>query len=221
MTAIAQRQQTPPANSLELAEHLARSCTSCALARTRTNAVPGEGAPDSRIMLIGEAPGKNEDLQGRPFVGAAGKLLDELLPLAGLTRTEVYITNILKCRPPENRDPLPEEIAACAHHLDIQIRHLRPELIITMGAFSLQRFFPGETMAQARGRLRNCDGAFVYPVMHPAAALRRREFRERVTEDFRRIPEILNQLRTDPPPPETPRAPKQPQKAPATQSSFL
>lgn len=220
MTMTAQRQEMPPTNSLELAEYLARSCTSCALAQTRTNAVPGEGPADARIMLIGEAPGKNEDQQGRPFVGAAGKLLDELLPEAGLTRDDVYITNILKCRPPDNRDPLPEEIASCSRHLEIQIIHLNPELIITLGAFSLHHFLPKETMAKARGTLRNIGGRYVYPVMHPAAALRRREFRDRVTEDFRSIPHVLEQLRTDPPPLEQP----QPKAAPpqtAAQSSFL
>lgn len=210
MTLTSQRQEMPPTNSLELAEYLARSCTACALAQTRTNAVPGEGPTDARIMLIREAPGQNEDKQGRPFVGAAGRLLDELLPEAGLNRSEVYITNILKCRPPGNRDPLPEEIATCRHHLEVQIRHLDPELIITLGAFSLHHFFPGETIGKSAGTLRNKDGRFIYPVMHPAAALRRREFRDRVTQQFRNIPSALHTLRTNPPPPETAPAPKTP-----------
>ena len=213
MTPTAQRQEMPPTNSLELAEYLARSCTACALAETRTNVVPGEGPTDARIMLIGEAPGQNEDKQGRPFVGAAGRLLDELLPEAHLNRSEVYITNILKCRPPGNRDPLPQEIATCRRHLELQIIRLDPELIITMGAFSLHHFFPGETIGRAAGTLRNKDGRYVYPVMHPAAALRRREFRDRVTEQFRGIPQALHALRNDPPPPEAPQAPKPEQSA--------
>ena len=210
MTATAQRQEMPPRNSMELAEYLARNCTACALSQTRTNVVPGEGPTDARVMLIGEAPGKNEDKEGRPFVGAAGKLLDELLPEAELDRSEVYITNILKCRPPGNRDPLPEEIATCRRHLEIQICRLNPELIITLGAFSLHHFFPRETIGKVGGILRNLDGRFIYPVMHPAAALRRREFRDRVTEQFRRIPAARHTLRTAPPPPEPKPAPAPP-----------
>ena len=204
MLTTAQRQEAPPKNSLELAEYLIRSCVACPLSKTRTNAVPGEGPTDARIVLIGEAPGKNEDQQGRPFVGAAGKLLDQLLPEAGLSREDVYITNILKCRPPDNRDPAPEEIAACSKHLDIQLRLLNPELVITLGAFSMNRYLPGETVGKSGGRLRNCGGTNIYPVMHPAAALRRGEFKERVTKDFQGIPAALEQLRTNPPAPETP-----------------
>ena len=150
------------------------------------------------------------------------KLLDELLPQAGLSRGDVYITNILKCRPPDNRDPLPEEIEACSRHLDIQLGHLNPELVITLGAFSLNRFFPKETVGKARGRLRNCNGVNVFPVMHPAAALRRGEFRARLTEDFRAIPQALADARHNPPEPESPApARKQPVQPIATQVSFL
>ena len=195
---------TPPQNPLELAEHLIRLCTRCPLSRTRTNAVPGEGPPDARVVLIGEAPGQNEDKHGRPFVGAAGQLLDKLLPTAGLSRSEVYITNILKCRPPENRDPLPQEIEACSRHLEIQLGLINPELVITLGAFSLQHFFTGETVGKSRGRLRNQNGRFIYPVMHPAAALRRQDFNEKVSQDFLAIPQVLETLRTDPPPAEAP-----------------
>ena len=216
MTA-AQAQFAPPRNSVEMTEYLARNCTACPLHRTRTNAVPGEGPADARIVLIGEAPGRNEDEQGRPFVGAAGKLLDELLPMAGLSRDDVYITNILKCRPPDNRDPLPEEVSACAQHLDRQLLHLNPELVITLGAFSLNRFFPGETVGKARGRIRNKDGLLIYPVMHPAAALRRKELKERCSADFQSIPQALESLRQSPPEPE-PTAPAKPE---ATQSSLF
>ena len=218
MTLTAQRQEMPPKNSLELAEYLARTCTSCALSETRTNAVPGDGPADARIMLIGEAPGANEDKQGLPFVGAAGRLLDQLLPEAGLDRSEVYITNILKCRPPSNRDPLPEEISACRRHLDIQISQLNPDLIITLGAFSLRHFLPGETIGSAAGKLRNIGGRNIFPVMHPAAALRRGEFRERLTAHFRAIPAALEQARTAPPAAEQPPRPKN---TPPAQSSLL
>ena len=196
-----------PTTPLQLTEHLISNCTKCPLHRTRTCAVPGEGPPDARIVMIGEAPGRNEDAQGRPFVGAAGKLLDELLPTAGLQRSDVYITNVLKCRPPANRDPLPEEIATCAPHLNTQLRLIQPELIITLGAFSLNHYFPKETVGKARGQLRNCGGTYIYPVMHPAAALRRREFRDHVTADFQNIPNALAQLRSNPPEPERPTQP--------------
>ena len=218
MTPIAQRQETPPKNSIELIEYLARSCTSCDLAKSRTNAVPGEGPTDARVMLIGEAPGQNEDKQGRPFIGAAGRLLDQLLPEAGLDRSEVYITNILKCRPPGNRNPLPEEISACRRHLDAQIAQLNPDLIITLGAFSLQHFIPGETIGSAAGQLRNINGRNIYPVMHPAAALRRGEFKERLIAHFQALPAALEQARNSPPTPEAPSAPKTP--AP-TQATFF
>ena len=189
----------PPQNRLELLGYLINYCEDCPLSKTRTNAVPGSGPPEARIIMVAEGPGKNEDLKGKPFVGAAGKFLDELLPLAGLTRDQVFITNMIKCRAPENRDPTPEELQACDHHLELQIKTLEPTLIIALGKFSLQKFLPGETIGKASGRLRRHNGRFIYPIMHPAAGLRRTEFKERIIEHFKGIPEALRQIEEDPP----------------------
>jgi DNA polymerase len=182
-------------NSLEEIARLVRSCADCPLHQGRTNSVPGEGASDAAIMFIGEGPGFQEDRQGRPFVGPAGQFLEELLQSIGLTRQQVFIANMVKCRPPQNRDPAPVEMEACSKYLDRQIELIDPKLIVTLGRFSLARFFPGETISRARGRLRQHDGRNVYPIMHPAAALHRPEFRAAITEDFKAIPAILNQVR--------------------------
>ena len=170
-------------------------CTDCSLHQGRTNAVPGEGAQDAEIMLIGEGPGFHEDRLGRPFVGPAGKFLEELLASIGLDRKQVFIANMVKCRPPQNRDPLPDELAACSKYLERQIELVDPLLIVTLGRFSLVRFFPGESISQARGRVRQKNGRFIYPIMHPAAALHRQEHRATITEDFRAIPGVLERLR--------------------------
>ena len=127
-------------------------CPKCELARSRTHAVPGEGNPHARVMLIGEGPGWHEDQQGRPFVGNAGKFLNELLALAGLKREEVFITNVVKCRPPGNRDPMPDEIAACAPYFDRQIGAIDPDVIVTLGRFSMCRWFPGERISKIHGQ---------------------------------------------------------------------
>ena len=186
---------------LEAAAKRIRACRDCPLGNSRKNAVPGTGPADARVVLIAEGPGKNEDEQGVPFVGPAGDFLDDLLPLADLGRDEVFITNMIKCQAPGNRDPAPVELAACAHHLDDQLEIIQPELIVTLGRFSLERFLPGEkTISQARGKLKKRDGRFIFPVMHPAAGLRRNEFRDRVVEDFFSIPEALRRVREDPPP---------------------
>lgn len=186
-------------NSLEEIAQLVYRCTNCDLHRGRTNAVPGEGSPEAEVMFIGEGPGVQEDRQGRPFVGPAGQFLDELLASIGMNRGQVYIANMVKCRPPQNRDPLPAEIGACGAYLDRQIELLDPSLIVTLGRFSLGRFFPGESISRARGRVREKDGRRIYPIMHPAAALYRREMRDSIMEDFRRIPEILAQGRQQAP----------------------
>jgi DNA polymerase len=149
-------------------------------------------------MFIGEGPGYQEDRQGRPFVGPAGQFLEELLQSIGLTRRQVFIANMVKCRPPQNRDPAPAEIEACSKYLDRQVELVDPELIVTLGRFSLARFFPGETISRARGRLRQQNGRHVFPIMHPAAALHRPEFRATIIEDFQAIPAILGQLRQTP-----------------------
>ena len=185
-------------NSLEEIAQLVSGCTQCDLHRGRANAVPGEGAPDAELMFIGEGPGVQEDRQGRPFVGPAGRFLEELLGSIGLTRRQVYIANMVKCRPPQNRDPLPAEIGACSVYLNRQIELIDPALIVTLGRFSLARFFPGESISRARGRVREKDGRRIYPIMHPAAALYRQEMRGSIEEDFRRIPEILAQARQQP-----------------------
>lgn len=182
-------------NSLEEIAQLVSGCTQCDLHLGRSHAVPGEGASDAELMFIGEGPGVQEDRQGRPFVGPAGRFLEELLASIGLNRRQVYIANMVKCRPPQNRDPLPAEIGACSVYLNRQIELIDPALIVTLGRFSLARFFPGESISRARGRVREKDGRRIYPIMHPAAALYRQEMRSSIEEDFRRIPEILAQSR--------------------------
>lgn len=169
-------------------------CQRCPLGKMRTRAVPGEGPPDARIMFIGEAPGFHEDRQGRPFVGAAGKFLDELLASIGLKREEVFIANVIKCRPPGNRDPRPEEIAACRPYLDRQIELIKPRIIVTLGRFSMARYFPGESITRIHGRPKRDGGVIYYPMFHPAAALHQPRWRSLIEEDMKRIPELLAEL---------------------------
>lgn len=186
-------------NSLEEITQQVRTCRDCPLYQGTTNPVPGEGPPRPELMLIGEAPGFHEDRQGRPFVGPAGQFLEELLASIGLHRRQVYITNMVKHRPPQNREPLPSEITACGKFLDRQIELLNPRLIVTLGRFSLARFFPGENISRARGHVREKDGRLIYPVMHPAAALHRQELRSTILKDFAAIPELLRDARRTPP----------------------
>ena len=174
-----------------------RACTDCPLSSSRTHAVPGEGPADAKIIFIGEAPGFHEDRQGRPFVGPAGRFLEELLGSAGLKREDVFIANMVKCRPPDNRDPLPAEIATCSKYLDGQIELIGPKLIVTLGRFSLSKFFPRETITRARGKARKVGDLTVYPIMHPAAALHRQELRKVIEEDFRGIPALLKELQKE------------------------
>jgi DNA polymerase len=171
-----------------------RVCQKCILAKSRTNAVPGEGPEDADIMFIGEGPGFHEDRQGRPFVGAAGQYLDELLDQIGLKRASVYITNVIKCRPPANRDPEPEEVEACRPYLDRQIELIRPRLVITLGRFSMARYFPSATISRIHGQPKRIGSVIYYPMFHPAAALHQPTLRPTVEEDFRRIPELLTRL---------------------------
>lgn len=185
-------------DSLGEIAQLVKNCTDCPLHQGRTNSVPGEGAPDAKIMFIGEGPGAQEDRQGRPFVGPAGKFLEEMLASIGLTREQVFIANMVKCRPPQNRDPVPAEISACSKYLERQIELINPRMIVTLGRFSLARFFPGESISRARGRLRQHNGRNIYPVMHPAAALHRQELRSTIIEDFKAIPELLRGLDQSP-----------------------
>ncbi len=191
----------PQHDSLEAVATEVRGCVRCDLCKTRTKAVPGEGPANAEILFIGEGPGLNEDRTGRPFVGAAGQFLDELLAQAGLKRSECFITNVVKCRPPENRDPLPAEIAACAGYLDRQIALLRPRLIVTLGRFSMARFFPGESISKIHGKLRNVGGQLVLPMFHPAAGLRDPSKRTALIQDFQQIPLALEAARKNQAPP--------------------
>jgi DNA polymerase len=168
-------------------------CTQCLLHQGRTKAVPGEGPEDADIMFIGEAPGFHEDQQGRPFVGAAGKFLDELLDTIGLRRDSVYITNVIKCRPPGNRDPLPEEIEACKPYIDRQIELIQPTLVVTLGRFSMARAFPKARISRIHGQPRKIEGVVYYPMYHPAAALHQPSLRRTVEEDMLRIPKLIEQ----------------------------
>jgi len=170
-------------------------CSDCLLHRSRTKPVPGEGNNSAEIMLIGEGPGAREDQEGRPFVGSAGQFLEQLLNSIGLNRLDVFIANMVKCRPPNNRDPFPEELQACSKYLDKQIELVNPLLIVTLGRFSLSRFFPGETMGMARGQLRQYKSRYIFPIMHPAAALYRPQNKITIMDDFAVIPEILSTLR--------------------------
>jgi uracil-DNA glycosylase family 4 len=167
------------------------ACVLCPLARGRTLAVPGEGNPLSDVLFVGEGPGGREDATGRPFVGPAGQLLTELLNAVGWQRSEVFITNVVKCRPPGNRDPEPAEIAACSPYLDRQEAALDPAVIVTLGRFSLQRYLPGARIGEVHGKLRRSAGRFVFPMYHPAAALHQASLRETLFRDIRGLPAAL------------------------------
>lgn len=168
-------------------------CAKCALSEGNTYYVPGMGTQQTDIMLVGEGPGKNEDLQGLPFVGASGKFLDELLGSIGLSREKIYITNVVKCRPPENRDPKPEEIEACDDYLEAQILLINPKIIITLGRFSMAKFLPGVKISEVHGqpKKRSSDGRIIFPCYHPAVALYNGGMRTTLKEDFARIPKVL------------------------------
>ena len=181
--------------TLEDLDQRVRNCTDCPLHGSRTNAVPGEGPANAEILFIGEGPGFHEDRQGRPFVGPAGNFLEELLQSIGMSRDQVYIANMVKCRPPNNRDPAPSEISACSKYLDRQIELINPLLIVTLGRFSMARFLPGQSISRVRGRLRPVGGRHIFPIMHPAAGLRRQEMRSAIEQDFAKVPGLLDVLR--------------------------
>lgn len=176
---------------LDLLHDRIKQCVACGLCKGRTNVVPGEGPERPRIMFIGEGPGFHEDKHGRPFIGPAGKFLDELLATINLKREEVYITNIIKCRPPQNRDPLPEEVQQCRSWLEQQIELLAPELIVTLGRHSMARFFPGQTIGKIHGKFADINGQRVFAMYHPAAALHQQKLRDTLIEDMKKIPEAL------------------------------
>jgi DNA polymerase len=187
--------------ALEAVATEVRTCTKCRLHETRTLAVPGEGSPDTEVVFVGEGPGFNEDRQGRPFVGRAGDLLTKFLATLDWKRDEVFITNIVKCRPPDNRDPEPDEVAACAPYLRRQLEILDPALIVTLGRHSLGRFMPGERISQAHGTARPVDPdsgarrAVAFALYHPAAALRSPDVAAQSYEDVASIPTALLEAR--------------------------
>ena len=172
------------------------TCQLCQLAKGRLNAVPGEGPSKVDIMFIGEAPGFHENRQGKPFVGQAGQFLDELLQAAGLNRDQVYITNVVKCRPPNNRDPLPEELKACQRYLDEQIALLDPQVIVTLGRISMAKFITGGRISAIHGRTHNVGNRKVVTMYHPAAALHQPNLRQTLIEDFARLKRFINTSNT-------------------------
>ena len=189
--------------SLPIIEEQVRGCTRCGLSATRTHAVPGEGNTRPDIVFIGEGPGAKEDAEGRPFVGAAGKILAELLVSISLRREDVFITNVVKCRPPENRDPLPEEKEACRPYLDAQLALLNPRIIVLLGRHALESLIPGQKISQVHGRALRMHGVVYYPVYHPAATIYRQELRAELARDFQKIPLLLEKLRTGTASPDT------------------
>ncbi len=174
-----------------------RHCDLCPLHRTRTQAVPGVGPANAKVMLVGEAPGRHEDLKGEPFVGAAGKFLDELLASVGLSRADVYITNVVKSRPVSgpppgrNRAPTPEEIAACRPWLDEQLRIIRPQIVVTLGRIALDYFLPGRKISELHGRAVTNGRVTILPLYHPAVVLYRRDWVRVLRKDFVRIRKLL------------------------------
>ena len=170
-------------------------CQKCTLHHSRKLAVPGEGPSDSEIMFIGEGPGFHENEQGRPFVGAAGKFLEELLAAAGLKRPEVWIGNVVKCRPPANRDPIPEELASCDEYLERQIQAIEPSIIITLGRYSMAKFLPGAKISSVHGQMRKVGARYVIAMFHPAAALHQASLKPAILADFAKLPQLLDQAR--------------------------
>jgi len=178
--------------TLEMIRKEVAACEACALHFSRINAVPGEGPTNAQIMFIGEGPGFHENQQGKPFVGAAGKFFDELLKTANLTRADVFVTNAVKCRPPGNRDPEPEEISACSKYLDLQIKLINPAVIVTLGRFSMAKFFKNAKISQVHGQAKKVDGRLVIAMYHPAAALHQHSLKATVMEDFALLPQYIN-----------------------------
>ncbi len=185
-------------NAEETLNHVAdqvKTCEKCALHFSRKNSVPGEGPANSEIMFIGEGPGFYENEEGRPFVGQAGKFLDELLGVAGLKRSEVFICNVVKCRPPGNRDPLPEELQACGGYLDEQIQAINPQVVVTLGRFSMAKFLPNFKISEIHGQASMINGRMIVPMFHPAAALHQPSLKPQVIEDFKLLPKFLEQMK--------------------------
>ena len=167
------------------------ACTRCILSHSRKNAVPGEGPAKAEIMLIGEGPGFHENEQGRPFVGAAGRFLEELLGKNGLKREDVFITNVVKCRPPGNRDPLPDELQACNEYLERQIQAINPRVIVTLGRFSMAKFLPNARISSVHGQATWVKGRLIVPMYHPAAALHQGSLKPVLEQDFAQLNELI------------------------------
>jgi DNA polymerase len=189
-------------------------CTRCALQHSRKLAVSGEGPANAEIMFIGEGPGFHENEQGRPFVGAAGKYLDELLGRIDMKRSQVFITNVVKCRPPGNRDPLPEELEACREYLERQIQAINPKVVVTLGRFSMAYFLPNARISAVHGQAMKARGRLVIAMYHPAAALHQQSLKATIEADFARLPELIAQAAPAAVPvaegaPEPAKAPKQ------------
>jgi uracil-DNA glycosylase family 4 len=185
---------------LNVLQEQVKNCSLCRLCKTATQAVFGEGSFKAEIMFIGEAPGREEDRQGRPFVGAAGKFLNEMLAIIGLKREDVFITNIVKHRPPENRDPLPDEIAACLPYLEQQVLIIKPKLIVTLGRHAMNTFLPGLKISEVHGQAKRARGIFkekqiYFPLYHPASALYNPSLRETLIRDMKKIPLLLRKIR--------------------------
>ncbi len=175
------------------------TCSRCPLHENRQHVVPGEGSAIAKIMFIGEGPGAKEDETGHPFVGASGKFLDEMLASINLKRSDIYIANVVKCRPPKNRDPLPEEVATCWPWLLEQIKIIKPLLIVTLGRYSMERFFPQKKISQVHGKalrreVKDIGRQVFYTSFHPAAALYNGSMRETLIQDFKRIPKVLKAI---------------------------
>jgi len=175
-----------------------KQCTACSLCEGRTLAVPGEGPHNAELMFIGEGPGMNEDKQGRPFVGASGQFLSELISKAGYKRDQVYITNVVKCRPPNNRDPLPEEITACNNYLEQQIALINPKVIVTLGRFSMAKFFGTAKISAIHGQARKVNNRVVVAMFHPAAALHQPALRSTLETDFAKLKQLITEAQGKP-----------------------
>ena len=195
-------------SELEQLNELVKRCQRCRLSSGRTLAVPGEGPENATLMFIGEAPGFHEDQQGRPFVGAAGQFLDELLASINMTRRDVYIANVIKCRPPANREPQPDDLQACRPYIDQQLALIKPKLVVTLGRFSMELAFSGVSISRIHGMPKQVGDTVFFPMFHPAAALHQPKYRSLIEQDMLKIPGILAGLQPvgpaeDPTPPPT------------------
>jgi DNA polymerase len=203
-------------NSEEVLAQIAKEvevCTKCDLHYSRKRGVPGDGPADAEIMFIGEGPGFHENEQGKPFVGAAGRFLDELLEQIGIMREQVFIGNVVKCRPPGNRDPQAAELEACSGYLERQIQAINPKVIVTLGRFSMARYFANAKISQIHGQAMRVKGRLIVPMYHPAAALHQRSLRPVIEADFAQLPGLITQASDAPvfedAPPEEKDEPKQ------------